>query len=340
MPLTPADVHNVAFSKPPIGKRGYNEDEVDAFLDMVEQELARLVEENNDLKHRLEELDQQAKLGGPAAGASSVNVTKNEPSAAKDADQAKPETPVVAPAPVPPTAVAPAQPAFGQSAQQQAATPTPAAAGTAPEAPTSSVAAAQSADSTGVDPADHHLRAAKILGLAQEMADRLTGEAKAESEQLVGGARTKSEATLSDAKTRSEQMLSDAKSKSEQMLAEAKSKSEQMVTEARTKSEAMLSDAKTRSETMQRQAKERADSLQAESERKHTEMISTITEKRTGLEKHIDELSTFEREYRSRLKSYLESQLHELGQRGGAAPADSVRGGADVPAGQRAEQGN
>ncbi|MDQ4009400.1 MAG: DivIVA domain-containing protein, partial [Actinomycetota bacterium] len=24
MPLTPADVHNVAFSKPPIGKRGYN----------------------------------------------------------------------------------------------------------------------------------------------------------------------------------------------------------------------------------------------------------------------------------------------------------------------------
>ncbi|MCX6465420.1 MAG: DivIVA domain-containing protein, partial [Pseudonocardiales bacterium] len=42
MPLTPADVHNVAFSKPPIGKRGYNEDEVDAFLDLVEAELARL----------------------------------------------------------------------------------------------------------------------------------------------------------------------------------------------------------------------------------------------------------------------------------------------------------
>ena len=39
MPLTPADVHNVAFSKPPIGKRGYNEDEVDAFLDRVEAQL-------------------------------------------------------------------------------------------------------------------------------------------------------------------------------------------------------------------------------------------------------------------------------------------------------------
>lgn len=59
MPLTPADVHNVAFSKPPIGKRGYNEDEVDAFLDLVENELARLIEENSDLRQRVQELDQE-----------------------------------------------------------------------------------------------------------------------------------------------------------------------------------------------------------------------------------------------------------------------------------------
>lgn len=59
MGLTPADVHNVAFSKPPIGKRGYNEDEVDAFLDLVEAELARLVEENNDLRSQVEQLESQ-----------------------------------------------------------------------------------------------------------------------------------------------------------------------------------------------------------------------------------------------------------------------------------------
>jgi DivIVA domain-containing protein len=32
-------VRNVTFSKPPIGKRGYDEDEVDAFLDLVEAAL-------------------------------------------------------------------------------------------------------------------------------------------------------------------------------------------------------------------------------------------------------------------------------------------------------------
>ena len=67
MPLTPADVHNVAFSKPPIGKRGYNEDEVDAFLDLVENELTRLIEENADLRQRVAEMDQElatARAGG------------------------------------------------------------------------------------------------------------------------------------------------------------------------------------------------------------------------------------------------------------------------------------
>ena len=40
--LTPADVRNAAFSKPPWGKRGYNEDEVDALLDRVEAEIRGL----------------------------------------------------------------------------------------------------------------------------------------------------------------------------------------------------------------------------------------------------------------------------------------------------------
>src|SRR6201993_1642759 len=68
MPLTPADVHNVAFSKPPIGKRGYNEDEVDAFLDLVEAELTRLIEENRDLRQRIDELEHERGSGRSGAG--------------------------------------------------------------------------------------------------------------------------------------------------------------------------------------------------------------------------------------------------------------------------------
>src|SRR5665213_2781314 len=91
MPLTPADVHNVAFSKPPIGKRGYNEDEVDAFLDLVENELTRLIEENVDLRQRVAELDQE--LAGARAGGS------HQPTQSIPLYEPEPEP---APAPAPP----------------------------------------------------------------------------------------------------------------------------------------------------------------------------------------------------------------------------------------------
>jgi DivIVA domain-containing protein len=37
--LTAADVHDVAFSRPPMFKRGYHEDEVDALLERIEAAL-------------------------------------------------------------------------------------------------------------------------------------------------------------------------------------------------------------------------------------------------------------------------------------------------------------
>ncbi|CQD04326.1 DivIVA protein [Mycobacterium europaeum] len=56
MVLTPADVHNVAFSRPRIGKRGYNEQEVDIFIDLVEEELIRHLQKEGELRNRCAEL--------------------------------------------------------------------------------------------------------------------------------------------------------------------------------------------------------------------------------------------------------------------------------------------
>jgi DivIVA domain-containing protein len=38
--LTPKDIHDVSSTKPPIGQRGYDEGEVDAFLELCEAEVA------------------------------------------------------------------------------------------------------------------------------------------------------------------------------------------------------------------------------------------------------------------------------------------------------------
>ena len=243
MPLTPADVHNVVFKKPPIGKRGYDEDEVDAFLDVVEAELARLIEENNELR----------------AGAR----PQRRPRARS----------VPAPAPAPaPVAAAPPPPV--QQPRE-----------------------------------DDSARASRMLALATETADRYVNEAK----------------------TQAEQMLSGAKTNSDRLMTEARAKSEQMVTEAKHRADTMVGDARTRAETMERESRAKAAALEQDAERRHIEAMSGLEEKRSSLERKIEELRTFEREYRTRLRSYLESHLRDLDSRGSAEPRGEQPADASTP---------
>jgi DivIVA domain-containing protein len=316
MPLTPADVHNVAFSKPPIGKRGYNEDEVDAFLDLVEAELGRLLEENNDLREQVEQLEQQL-----STAHADLDDARSK-AAAAPSQSSGPATQVSAPPPSRPVEDAPRtvqQPMPQQQPQQQ---PMPQTQQTQQAVvPPPFGMSEQGGQGAAANGGDHHVQAAKVLGLAQEMADRLTAEAKSEADG----------------------MLTDARTKSEQLLSEARTKSDSMVNEARTRAETMLNDARTRAETLERQARDKASTLERDAQRKHNETISLIEQQKGGLEKKIDELRTFEREYRTRLKTYLESQLRDLDGRGSAAP-DNGRNGSGGYAtsgyGSRAEAGS
>jgi len=54
MPLTPEDVRNKQFTTVRL-REGYDEDEVDQFLDDVEAELTRLLRENDELRAKLAE---------------------------------------------------------------------------------------------------------------------------------------------------------------------------------------------------------------------------------------------------------------------------------------------
>jgi DivIVA domain-containing protein len=233
LPLTPADVHNVVFKKPPIGKRGYDEDEVDAFLDVVEAELARLIEENNELR----------------SGSSTGRVT------------AQPAAPEPVPAPAPPPQPQP------------------------------------------VAREDDTARASRMLALASETADRYVNEAKAQADQMVSA----------------------AKANSDRMVAEARAKSEQLVNDAKLRADSMVNDARTRADTMEREARAKAAALDQDAERRHREVMGPLEEKRTNLERKIEELRTFEREYRTRFRSYLESHLRDLDSRGSAEPATNSR---------------
>lgn len=81
------------------------------------------------------------------------------------------------------------------------------------------------------------------------------------------------------------------------------------------------------------EAREHANRLVREAEEKQRQTLGSLEQERSLLERKIDELRAFEREYRSRLKSYLEGQLRELDQKAqvvpnrGPQPAPSLAGG-------------
>jgi cell division septum initiation protein DivIVA len=168
---------------------------------------------------------------------------------------------------------------------------------------------------------DHNVHAAKVLGLAQAMADRLAGEAKAEADAMVG-----------DAHTRAEQVLFDARVKAEGL-----------VNEATTRADTMLTDARSSAEAVEQKFREKVASLEREVTRRHTEIIGALGQEKCALDKKIEDLRAVEREYRTRLKTYLAAQLQELDQAGSGGPAALVgnrQGLVASQAGARAEAGS
>ena len=179
MPLTPEDVRNRQFKTANKPFSGYDEAEVDTFLDEVEVELSRLLAENSTLRQRAE-----AVLNAP-----------------------------------------PPQPVASE--------------------------------------AEEMLR--RTLLLAQRTADETVAAAQQEAQRMTDEARTQAAATLQAAQNQAAASIGD------------------------------------------------------------------LERRRQALEQHIEGLRAFEREYRTRLRAYLESQLRELEGRANGAPADEPASAPPVP---------
>jgi len=246
MPLTPADVHNVAFKKPPIGKRGYDEEEVDAFLDEVERELARLIEENNELRAQVERGG-----GRPPAGPGA------DPRLAAEINELKMQL-----------------------------------------------------DRTQRD---------------KQEAERAARSMQAEIEAMRTGGPVPPGAPVGP----------DGEQQALRVLMMAQRTADDHVSDARREADKVLSEARAKAEEVTRDARAKADALERDARQRHQEAMGGLDAKRTALSKHIEELKQFEREYRTRLKAYLESQLRDLEGRGQGLEAEISRSenGRAVPAG-------
>jgi DivIVA domain-containing protein len=81
------------------------------------------------------------------------------------------------------------------------------------------------------------------------------------------------------------------------------------------------------------EAREHSNRLIREAEEKQRQTLGSLEQERSLLERKIDELRAFEREYRSRLKSYLEGQLRELESKAAVVPTRGPQQPQSQPAG-------
>jgi len=106
---------------------------------------------------------------------------------------------------------------------------------------------------------------------------------------------------LSLAQQTADQAIADALRMCDETLGRARREADEVLTKARRQAMQITGDARNRAENLERDAQER-----------HRQAMGSLVQTREELERRVDDLRAFEREYRSRLKAYAEGQLRDL----------------------------
>ncbi len=104
----------------------------------------------------------------------------------------------------------------------------------------------------------------------------------------------------------------EASSAALRLLELATKNADEVVAEAKEEAEQIVGAARTDAETLEQEARTRSQNLDTETETKRNELIGDMERERARLDSEVETLRAFEREYRSRLKSYFTEQLAAL----------------------------
>jgi DivIVA domain-containing protein len=119
--------------------------------------------------------------------------------------------------------------------------------------------------------------------------------------------------TVPQASNAAARLLEIATRNADELVEEAKNEADKIVGEARTKAERLESESKTKADRLESDARTRAQMLDSETAERRRQMFGDLEKERDKLSSEVENLRSFEREYRSRLKTYFSQQLEALG---------------------------
>jgi cell division septum initiation protein DivIVA len=132
--------------------------------------------------------------------------------------------------------------------------------------------------------------------------------------------------TVGDASNAAARLLELASRNADQLVEDAKSEADRIIGEARTKAERLESESKANADKLEADARGRAQSLDSETAERRAQLFGDLERERDALSHEVDNLRAFEREYRSRLKTYFSQQLEALESSGSADPTTQEAG--------------
>ena len=145
---------------------------------------------------------------------------------------------------------------------------------------------------------------------------------------VAAGVETIRVETIGDASNAAARLLELASRNADQLVEDAKSEADKIVGEARTKAERLEGESKANADKLEADARGRAQSLDSETAERRTQLFGDLERERDTLSHEVDNLRAFEREYRSRLKTYFSQQLEALETSASADPSSGQEAGA------------
>jgi DivIVA domain-containing protein len=136
--------------------------------------------------------------------------------------------------------------------------------------------------------------------------------------------------TVPQASNAAARLLELATRNADELVDEAKNEADKIVGAARTKAERLEAESKTKADRLEADARQRSQMLDSETAERRQQMFGDLEKERDKLSSEVETLRSFEREYRSRLKSYFTQQLEAL-QGSSSVAADMPADGAPAP---------
>jgi DivIVA domain-containing protein len=127
--------------------------------------------------------------------------------------------------------------------------------------------------------------------------------------------------TVPQASNAAARLLEIATRNADELVEDAKNQADKIIGEARTKAERLEHESKSKADRLESDARTRSQMLDAETAERRQQLFGDLEKERDKLNLDVENLRSFEREYRSRLKSYFTQQLEALqGSAESAAP--------------------